>query len=92
MAADAQADLPPFMPCVRARGVFSRSRRAAPADNAVAAARLAADAFAEAGLCTLTYWEFPSLDHGMRTPDGTSRLAEVAALAADWVKAPAVAC
>lgn len=58
----------------------------------LAAARLTSDAFRAEGRCTLTYWEFPSLDHGMKTPDGTPRLAEIAALAARWVTAPVPAC
>jgi len=58
----------------------------------LASARLAADAFAAEGRCTLTYWEFPSLDHGMKMPDGRSRMAEIAALAAQWVEAPSPAC
>lgn len=62
------------------------------ASNPVASARLTVDAFASKGRCTLTYWEFPTLDHGMRAPDGSSRLASIAALAARWVDAPSPAC
>lgn len=58
----------------------------------VATARLTADAFAADARCNLTYWEFPALDHGMKLPDGTSRLAAIADLAAQWVKAPLPAC
>ncbi|PXA97540.1 hypothetical protein DMC47_13370 [Nostoc sp. 3335mG] len=54
--------------------------------NPVAAARMTADAFAAAGRCGLTYWEFPALDHGMVAPDGVSQLGVVAELAADWVE------
>lgn len=60
--------------------------------NPIASARLTADAFAAEGRCTLTYWEFPSLDHSMRAPDGNSHLAAVAELAAQWVTAPLPAC
>ncbi len=56
------------------------------------AARLAADAFAEAGDCRLTYWEFPALDHSMLMPNRASKLGEVAQLAAEWVKDPLPAC
>ncbi|KKB08568.1 hypothetical protein VE25_18070 [Devosia geojensis] len=58
----------------------------------LASARLTADAFAEKGLCNLTYWEFPALDHGMAAPDGASRLADIAALAASWAAAPVAGC
>ena len=58
----------------------------------LASARLTADTFAEKGLCNLTYWEFPALDHAMATPDGTSRLAEIAALAVAWAAAPIARC
>lgn len=60
--------------------------------NPIASARLTADTFTAEGRCTLTYWEFPSLDHSMRAPDGTSHLAAVAALASQWVAAPSPAC
>lgn len=49
-------------------------------------------AFADAGKCTLTYWEFPGLDHGMTLPDGTSRLSEVLAMAHHWAEAPWPSC
>jgi pimeloyl-ACP methyl ester carboxylesterase len=58
----------------------------------LASARLTADAFAQSGLCNLTYWEFPALDHGMASPDGTARLADIAALAASWAAAPMGSC
>jgi len=58
----------------------------------LASARLTADAFAAEGRCTLTYWEFPTLDHSMKTPDGSSRMAEIARLAARWIEAPLPAC
>jgi alpha-beta hydrolase superfamily lysophospholipase len=51
----------------------------------VAAARATADRFAAAGKCNLTYWEFPALDHGMRSPDGTSHLDDIATAIAGWV-------
>lgn len=51
----------------------------------VAAARATSDRFAAAGSCNLTYWEFPALDHGMKAPDGTSRLPDIAAAIAGWV-------
>lgn len=60
--------------------------------NPPLAARLAANAFAEAGDCRLTYWEFPALDHGMLMPNEGSRLHEVAKRAADWVRNPLPAC
>ena len=60
--------------------------------NPVAAARATADAFAREQRCGLTYWEFPTLDHAMSRPDGGSSLGTVAALAAQWVQAPAPAC
>jgi pimeloyl-ACP methyl ester carboxylesterase len=60
--------------------------------NPVASARATADAFAREGRCSLTYWEFPTLDHAMRRPDGSSRLDAIAALAAQWVTTPAPAC
>jgi pimeloyl-ACP methyl ester carboxylesterase len=50
----------------------------------VAAARAAADRFAAAGKASLTYWEFPALDHGMVDPVGQSHLADIAAAAAKW--------
>lgn len=56
------------------------------------AARATADAYRDAGLCNLTYFEFPALDHGMTDPSGTSHLALVAALAAGWAERPMPAC
>jgi pimeloyl-ACP methyl ester carboxylesterase len=58
----------------------------------LAAARVTADAFAAAGHCNLTYWEFPALDHGMVDPRGNAHLADIAALAAAWVEHPVRAC
>lgn len=60
--------------------------------NPVASARATADAFAQEGSCRLTYWEFPTLDHSMRSQDGGSRLGAIAALAAQWVLNPLPAC
>jgi pimeloyl-ACP methyl ester carboxylesterase len=48
------------------------------------------EAFAEAGKCSLTYWEFPGLDHGILTPEGEARLGQVLELAAVSAKAPMV--
>ncbi len=56
------------------------------------AARATADAYRDAGLCNLTYLEFPALDHGMIDPLGTLHLALVAALAAGWAERPMPAC
>jgi len=58
----------------------------------VAAARITADRFAAAKLCTLTYWEFPGLDHGMADPTGRSHMAEIAAAAAAWAAIPTPGC
>jgi len=58
----------------------------------VASARITTDAFASAGHCNLTYWEFPSLDHGMADPSGKSHMATVAAQAAAWIATPVTAC
>ncbi|MGV8855850.1 MAG: alpha/beta hydrolase family protein [Devosia sp.] len=60
--------------------------------NPVAAARATVDAFAQQGRCDLTYWEFPTLDHAMRRPDGSSSLEAVAAMAVQWARTPAPAC
>lgn len=57
-----------------------------------AASQATLRAFAAAGKCTLTYWEFAGLDHGMAMPDGTSRLSEVLAMAHQWAEAPWPAC
>lgn len=54
--------------------------------------RALADRFAEQGRCNLTWWEFPALDHGMNTPDGASRLTQIAHLAAAWAEHPLAAC
>jgi len=58
----------------------------------VASSRLTTDAFASAGHCNLTYWEFPSLDHGMLDPKGKSHMATIAAQAAAWTMAPVTTC
>jgi len=58
----------------------------------VAAARATADRFAAEARCTLTYWEFPALDHGMADPQGTSHLAEIATAAAIWSTTPPTGC
>ncbi|MBB4051829.1 pimeloyl-ACP methyl ester carboxylesterase [Devosia subaequoris] len=58
----------------------------------VAASRTTLAAFAEQGLCNLTYWEFPALDHGLTDPTGTSHLPAIARLAAAWTQAPIPAC
>jgi len=55
------------------------------------AARATTAAFAAQGLCHLTYWEFPALDHGMADPAGRSHLATIAHLAAAWSETP-VSC
>ncbi|MBJ3784609.1 alpha/beta hydrolase [Devosia sediminis] len=57
-----------------------------------AASRPTLDAYAKAGACGLTYWEFPGLDHGMLTPAGKSRLDDVLSLAAQWVEQPMTSC
>jgi len=61
-------------------------------DAPVQPVRGLADRFAEQGRCNLTYWEFPGLDHGMADPAGTSRMADIALLAAAWAEAPLAAC
>lgn len=48
--------------------------------------------FAEEGLCNLTYWEFPALDHGLTDPEGTSHLPAIASMAANWATHPIPAC
>lgn len=58
----------------------------------VASARLTTDAFAGAGRCNLTYWEFPSLDHAMADPSGQSHMATIAAQAAAWIATPVTSC
>jgi len=58
----------------------------------LAAARATADAYAETGGCNLTYWEFPSLDHGMRDPAGRAHLGTIAAQAAQWAARPVDVC
>jgi pimeloyl-ACP methyl ester carboxylesterase len=58
----------------------------------VAAARATADRFAAEGRCTLTYWEFPALDHGMLDPAGQSHLPEIATAAATWATTPPTGC
>lgn len=58
----------------------------------VAAARAAADRFAAAKRCTMTYWEFPALDHGMTDPSGQSHMAAIAAAAAAWVASTPIGC
>lgn len=50
----------------------------------LSSAREAADAFALAGRCNLTYWEFPALDHGMTDPSGTSHMDSVIQMSAAW--------
>lgn len=44
------------------------------------------EAFSKAEKCNLTYWEFPGLDHGMQTPNGTSQMAEIGRMAAQWAE------
>ncbi len=51
----------------------------------VANARSVADLFAKNERCNLTYWEFPSFDHGMVDLDGRNRMSEVLSLSAAWV-------
>jgi hypothetical protein len=51
----------------------------------VASARQVADRFAAAKRCNLTYWEFPSYDHGMIDADGNQRLGDVLMAAATWL-------
>lgn len=58
----------------------------------VQSVRALADRFAASGRCNLTWWEFPALDHSMVDPGGTSRLAEIARLAAAWAEQPLPAC
>lgn len=45
--------------------------------GAVDMARIVSTLFTEAGRCSLTYWEFPGLDHGMADANGTSRMADI---------------
>lgn len=54
--------------------------------------RVLADRFAAAGRCNLSYWEFPALDHGMADPAGSSRMGDIARLAATWAEKPLGAC
>lgn len=58
----------------------------------VAASRRTLAAFADEGLCNLTYWEFPALDHGLLDPSGANHLAVIAAMAANWAERPIPAC
>lgn len=58
----------------------------------VAAARATADRFAAAKRCTMTYWEFPALDHGMSDPSGRSHMAAIAQAAAVWVASTPIGC
>lgn len=58
----------------------------------VAASRRTLSTFAEKGLCHLTYWEFPALDHGLADPAGTSHLPAIARMAAAWAQNPVPAC
>lgn len=53
----------------------------------VMAARVAVDAFAAAGRCNLTYWEFPGLDHALIDMQGRSHLAATIAQARFWADA-----
>lgn len=48
--------------------------------------RTAADRYAEAGRCELTYWEYPNYGHGMEDAEGKSHLAFVADAAVRWAK------
>lgn len=57
-----------------------------------AAHRPLLDLLAERGACNVTYWEFPSLDHGMVAPDDASRLDHIARRAAQWAQDPLPAC
>lgn len=50
-------------------------------------ARSAADSYADAGRCELTYWEFPALDHGMRDIGGQTQMPMIAEAAARWALA-----
>lgn len=52
----------------------------------VGAARKAAELFAAAGRCSLTYWEFPAYGHGMASSDGASHMADVLAQSAAWLE------
>ncbi len=58
----------------------------------VAASRATLSTFAEKGLCHLTYWELPALDHGLADPTGTSHLPAIAEMAAAWAQNPIPAC
>jgi hypothetical protein len=53
----------------------------------VTIARAASDLFIAADRCNLTYWEFPTYDHGMADSAGRSHLAEVAREARAWTLA-----
>lgn len=58
----------------------------------VAMQRPTLEAYAEAGRCSLTYWELSALDHGMLTPEGETRLEQVLEMAAGWAQRPMVEC
>lgn len=49
-------------------------------------ARAAADSFARAGRCNLTYWEFPAYDHGMTDGSGRSHLDNVSVQLVQWAQ------
>ncbi len=51
----------------------------------VGVARATADLFEQAHRCNLTYWELPSLDHGMVDVNEQSHMASVLELAAGWL-------
>lgn len=56
----------------------------------VSSGRAARDAYASAGRCELTYWEYPGYDHYMTDMDGVNHRGEVFERIAGWINKTAL--
>ncbi|WP_444895486.1 alpha/beta hydrolase family protein [Microbulbifer sp. SSSA005] len=56
----------------------------------VSSGRAARDAYASAGRCELTYWEYPGYDHYMTDKDGVNHRGEVFERISGWIKKTAL--
>ncbi|WP_445362979.1 alpha/beta hydrolase family protein [Microbulbifer sp. ANSA003] len=56
----------------------------------VSSGRAARDAYASAGRCELTYWEYPGYDHYMTDKDGVNHRGEVFERIAGWINKAAL--
>ncbi|WP_196778821.1 hypothetical protein [Lysobacter silvisoli] len=82
--ADALSGIAPVESMLKADTQFLLIQGGRDAAPIVQAARAASDAYAKAGRCELTYWEFPGLDHAMKDGAGGDRMPEVLTEAHRW--------